>query len=145
MKYKIIGFITIVIMIGFAVYFFAIHQNRAKVNINSYEEFQQKIDDEDSFILVLGNSICQGCDEYKKDTLTKYVRKYSQKDLIVLYSDKSFTDITFEEFLEEYGTELNFTPTTYYFKEGLYIANENSRWEGVMTLEELEAFIALNE
>ncbi|QVK18889.1 hypothetical protein KHQ81_04030 [Mycoplasmatota bacterium] len=124
---------------------------KIEVKLNSSEEAIQKFENKDSFIIVIGESLCGGCQEYKEGTITKYVNKHTQDDLIYIYSDKSFANTTeFYNFLTTYEIDYNSSPTTYFIKNGEYIkTNENSdvqtKSEDIMTLKQLEEFISKNE
>lgn len=149
MKYKLFRvFILITLMMSILG---CTKEETKGILVNSSEEAVQKFENKDTFILVIGDSLCGGCQEYKKGTITKYVNKHTQDDLIFIYSDESFANRTeFNEFLTRYGIDFDLSPTTYFIKNGEYIkTDENSavqtKSEDIMTLEQLESFISENK
>jgi len=139
MKYR---FINIFFLIGIVITLTACGNKKVDVKVNTSEEAVQKIENQATFILVIGESICGTCQDLKEDSLSEYVKKYGQSDLILLYKDKSFANTTeFYDFLTTYGIDFESSPTTYFFKEGQY----KTKFEGYKTLGELEEFISDNK
>lgn len=149
MKYRLIS--TIILLVFMISLFSCTKNELVEVKVNSSEETIQMFENKDTFILVIGESFCGGCQEYKENTITKYVNKYTQDELIFIYSDKSFANNTeFSAFLNTYGIDFKTSPSTYFIKEGEYIkTDENSaiqtKSENIMTLTQLETFISDNE
>ncbi|MDF2699198.1 MAG: hypothetical protein K0Q49_754 [Haloplasmataceae bacterium] len=102
-------------------------------------EVEQKFDNKDSFLLVIGRSTCSWCTKYKKTTLVDYLDEKREFPLVFVYTDKGnflgSQDVS--DFLIRHGIELNGTPSTYLVIDG-EVVNTSS---GYMEIDELEAFI----
>lgn len=149
MKYKTIGIIIFFgIILGIGTYFFIERGNptEVEVKVSTGDEVIKRFSQKDSFVLVIGDSTCSGCQAYKASTLTEYVKKYGQSDLVLIYADTSFPNRTdFSEFKIDYDlTDYELSPTTYYIKAGKYVSGTNTKKEDVLTLAQLEAFIQEN-
>lgn len=142
-KYYIIGVIALAIILGVCIMMLG----GSKVEIKTSEEAIQRFENQDTFILVIGESWCENCQNYKDDTLTKYVKKYNQDDVVFLYITDSFANESeFYRFLETYGLAFdNSIPSTYYIKDGKFINSTQTKFEGYRTLEQLETFKSVNE
>lgn len=79
-----------------------------------YDEFIEKIENKDDFILFIGSSTCQHCDAFK-ETVKSVVKKYQIK---IYYIDiHKFT----EQQSNKFKTYINFssTPTTVFIYNGI--------------------------
>ncbi len=139
MKNKVI-IILITVLIGISVVYFFTRPKQ--VELDTKEDAVAKFEDHETFIMVIGESTCTSCADYKESTLKDYVNKYSQDDLVFLYKDKSFSNTTeFYEFLNTYGLEFTGSPTTYYIKNGVFKA----KFDDLRDLKGLEKFIQDNK
>lgn len=84
-----------------------------------YNDFFNKIDNKDDFILFIGSATCQHCTDYKK-TVNKIIKDYQ---VMIYYIDiNKFS----EEELSKFKTIINFsgTPTTVFIKDGKEISDD---------------------
>lgn len=80
----------------------------------NYEELQKKLDNKDSFVLVVGSSTCSACSKYKT-TMEKVIK---DKDIEIFYID--LNSLTTEEKSKLYSKfVVNSTPTTIFIKNGI--------------------------
>lgn len=100
-----------------------------KVN---YNEFIDKIDNEDSFILVVSQSTCSHCATYKPK-LKKIASEYGINIFYIDYDTES--DDIQKKFLNDFKLSGS-TPTTIFIKEGKEISLLN-RLEGDLTVEKI--------
>ncbi|NLC94190.1 MAG: hypothetical protein GX676_00675 [Bacilli bacterium] len=141
MRNKLIYIALTVLIILLATIFFVSHK---RLRLNTVKQFERKMENKESFVLVLGESFCDICQRYTKETLVPYVKKNGQKDLIVIYWDKAFDNDydAFLAFLDKYGITNDYiSPTTYYIKNGEFVDS----FKDYRTLEELEKFIEKNK
>ena len=111
-KNIIILIIIIIILIGITLVFI----NNSKNNLIKldYDEIIEKIDNKDSFVLVISRTNCSHCASYKPK-LKKVANKYNIK---IYYID---TDLLDKDTLTKFNTKLSFdgsTPTTVFIKNG---------------------------
>ncbi len=114
MKAKKILIPVIIIAILVGTIFVFINNNKNNLISLSYEEITEKIDNKESFVLVISRTNCSHCANYKPK-LKKVANKYNIK---IYYID---TDELDEETLTEFNTTLSFdgsTPTTVFIKDG---------------------------
>lgn len=79
----------------------------------SFDELQNKIDNKDSFVLVIGSNTCSACAMYKK-TMEEVI-KDKQVEIFYLDNDK----LTVDESSKIYSKYIiTGTPTTIFIKEG---------------------------
>lgn len=86
----------------------------------SYDEFTQKMENKDDFILFIGSETCQHCAAFK-DTVNSVVKNYQIK---IYYIDINKFD---ENQNNKFKTIINFsgTPTTVFIKGGSELKDEN--------------------
>lgn len=78
------------------------------------DELQQKLDNKDSFVLVLGSSTCSACAKYR-ETMKNVIK---DKQVEIFYLD--LHALTEEEYAKIYSKYVvTSTPTTVFIKEGL--------------------------
>lgn len=79
----------------------------------SFNELQEKLNNKDSFVLVLGSSTCSACAQYEK-TMKKVI-KDEKVEIFFLDLNK----LSEEEYSKVYSKYVvNTTPTTIFIKEG---------------------------
>lgn len=79
----------------------------------TYNEYVEKIENEENFILFIGSETCSHCNDYKSK-VEKIVKDYQ---IMIYYIDiNKFTD----EQLNKFKTQINFsgTPTTVFIENG---------------------------
>lgn len=79
----------------------------------TYNEYVEKVENEESFILFIGSATCSHCNDYKSK-VEKIVKDYQ---IMIYYIDiNKFTD----EQLNKFKTQINFsgTPTTVFIENG---------------------------
>lgn len=93
-----------------------------KIKYVGTDELMEKLDNKESFFLVIGNSTCSACIQYKP-TLEELVKNkdvelfYLEVDTEGAKSDAHRENVVnfFENYLED---KVNSTPSTIYFSEG---------------------------
>jgi predicted bacteriocin transport accessory protein len=89
----------------------------------SYDELQTKLDNKDSFVLVIGSSTCSACAKYK-ETMREVVK---DKKVEIFFLD--LNQLTDEEYAKIYSKYVvTSTPTTIFISEGL----ETSTYERII-------------
>lgn len=79
----------------------------------SYDELQEKINNKDSFALVIGSNTCSACANYKKN-MEEVIKDY-QIEIFYLDCDK-LSDEQDSKLYSKYV--INATPTTIFIKDG---------------------------
>lgn len=111
-----------------------------KYEIVDVEVVEKAIEDNETFVLVIGISDCNGCIAYEK-TLKSYV-KDPDIPLYVLYIDKSFAHETeYRNFVLNHNITSESTPTTYIFNKGKI--TDSKGLVGAVTLSQLKEYISL--
>lgn len=85
------------------------------------------------FFLVIGADFCSFCQEYKKETLNYYSESEMGAPLVEVDWFK-ISEEEQESMKSTYGIEVEVTPTTYFFKDGIL---KEAR-EGVLTMSDLK-------
>lgn len=115
-KSNIFYIIVVIAIILIAFILIATLSNTNKANLISltYKQVEEKIDNEDSFILVVSQSTCTHCTTYKPK-LEKISNDY---DIDIFYIDYDLENKdTQKEFLEEFDLDGS-TPITIFIKDG---------------------------
>jgi len=80
----------------------------------SFDDLQLKLNDKDTFVLVIGSDTCSACAKYKT-TMESIIK---DKKLDIYYLDlNSVTDEEYSKIYSKYV--INSTPTTIFIKDGL--------------------------
>lgn len=80
----------------------------------SFDDLQSKLNNKDSFVLVIGSSTCSACAKYKQ-TMQEVI---SDKNIEIFYLDlKSLSDEDYSKIYSKYV--ITSTPTTIFIKDGL--------------------------
>ncbi len=141
MRNKLIGItLVIIVIIGIIIYYFLFRP--VEIKINTIAQTEQKFDNQETFILVIGEKYCGACQEYKDKTLVSFVRKHSQNELILLYKDQLLIDERdlYNAFLDKYHITYSISPTVYYVKNGVIVNQSEER----PSVKDLEAFLTSN-
>ena len=115
-KSNIFYIIVVIAIILIAFILIATLSNTNKANLISltYKQVEEKIDNEDSFILVVSQSTCTHCATYKPK-LEKISNDY---DIDIFYIDYDLENKdTQKQFLEEFDLDGS-TPITIFIKDG---------------------------
>lgn len=102
-------------------------------NSNKPYSLEELVANKKDFFLVIGTESCSFCQEYKKETLNYY----SESKMGVPLVEVDWFGISEEEqeaMKSTYGIEIEVTPTTYFFKDGVL---EETR-EGVLSMDDLQ-------
>lgn len=112
-----------------------------KVESMSSEKLEAKFANKESFVLVIGTTTCYYCNQYKSNTLPKYVKRpVKGMNLYFVYQDEAYPRGTISE-LEKYGVTFTDSPTTYIVLNG-QVATQKS---GYLTINELREFVKENK
>lgn len=79
----------------------------------SYDEFQAKLENKDTFVIVMGSSTCSACAHYKT-TMETVIKDY-QVEIFYLGLDK-LSDETYSKIYSKYV--ITSTPTTIFIENG---------------------------
>lgn len=139
-KYLMISLILIILVFIVTIVYF-IQNNYREVKVSSKAKVIEKFETEDSFLLVIGDTLCSGCKEYKNTTLKEYIKKEQTYPLYFLYKDDSFSSLEdFKNFKETFNLIYDGSPTTYLVIDGVVVAY----YDPYMTITELYEFIEVN-
>lgn len=110
-----------------------------KVRIADYDTVVEKLENEETFIFVLGQEGCRICESYTEGTLKEYLGEEEGLDLV--YFDIYRTpETSFQDFLKEYPVpNYQGTPTTYIVINGEF--HEEYRLVGDASLPTLKSLI----
>ncbi len=101
--------------------------------ITSAKEVQQQLDQDASLIVVIGQSTCSACLQYRP-VLREVVTNYDVKLAYVELDKDKAKDVN--ELVDRHLHEANSTPTTYVFKDGERVG----MWVGYMDYKATKAF-----
>jgi predicted bacteriocin transport accessory protein len=105
-----------------------------KLDSISESKLAEKVESNETFLLVIGEKYCSSCQDYQQTTIKTYLEL--DEHLPVYYVDTlQIGDL--EAFLAKYNLSYQTSPTTYYFTN----AQVKDHKVNVMSLEELQAFI----
>lgn len=102
-------------------------------NYNKPYSLEELVANKKDFFLVIGSDFCSFCQEYKRETLNYY----SESEMGAPLVEVDWFKISEEEqeaMKSTYGIEIEVTPTTYFFKDGVL---EETR-EGVLSMDDLQ-------
>ena len=113
-KSLVIGLIILILISLVIVVIFNKDNNNGNLVEISYNEIIKKVDNEDSFILVVSQSTCSHCATYKPK-LMEITREYGIDIFYINYDTESEKIQT--QFLDEFNLS-GATPTTMFIKDG---------------------------
>ena len=118
MNKKIIIGVVAVIFIGVVAWFVMPNEPTLKgsITVITAQECLDKIENGDTFIVVVSNSTCHSCADYEK-SLKEFMQDNALHVYKVIADDASNKD-TFDELMNAHFPNLQFTPTTYYIVDG---------------------------
>lgn len=118
-KNNIILIIAIVLLISIIIFLIINNSNyKGELKEITWANVQKKIEKKEDFVLVLSQTTCSHCAQYKP-TLKEVTKNY---EVTIYYLDYDKYD---EEEIKEILNTLNYdgdTPTTFFFKEGSEIS-----------------------
>ena len=118
-KNNIILIIAIILLISIIIFLLINNQNyKGELKEITWNDIEKKINKKEDFVLVLSQTTCSHCAEYKP--ILKEVTKKNKVTIYYLDYDKYN-----EDKIKEILNTLNFdggTPTTFFFKEGKEIS-----------------------
>lgn len=125
-KNNLITIIAIILFISLIIILVKNNQNNNNNQKEGYlvevtfEEIKEKINDKEDFVIVLSQTTCSHCAEYKP--ILKQVAK--SKNIIIYYIDFDKYEDQADEIIEFFNFDGG-TPTTFFFKEGKEISIMN--------------------
>ena len=133
------GILGGIIVIGLIVFFFLgsnSSDNFIKLNSN---EFKEKIDNNDSFVLCVSRTTCSHCNDYKPK-LKEVSKKYNIK---IYYTEiNEFSNSELDYFKDNFGFDGG-TPITMFIKDGKE-GTTGSRIEGDVSMEKIVSKLKTN-
>ena len=107
------GIILIVIIIGVIIWYGISAGSKNFIKLN-YNEFKEKVDNNDSFVLCVSRTTCSHCNDYKPK-LKEVSKKYNIK---IYYTEiNEFSNSELDYFKDNFGFDGG-TPITIFFKDG---------------------------
>lgn len=113
-KNFIIGLIILIVIMLGGILLFSNNKNSGELIEVSFEEITDKVDNKDSFILVVSQSTCSHCATYKPK-LMEITREYGINIYYINYDVEDKKVQT--KFLDEFNLS-GATPTTIFIKDG---------------------------
>ncbi len=111
-KTRIIIAIVIIFLIVFGIFYTLSSVGYDKI---SYSEFNQMLENEETFVLVVGKDDCSYCDIYE-ETMVKIIKEY---ELDIKYINTSkLSKSEYEEFIGKLDKDISGTPTTVFIENG---------------------------
>lgn len=104
----------------------------------SAEQIEEKFANNETFLLLLGSKTCQGCQEFKEDTMEQYIKQGNAMKVYFVDEIESFdTEDDFNQFKTDHGIDYTTSPTTYFVKEGVIVGSLVDN----QSLDDLNAFV----
>ena len=108
------GILGGIIVIGLIVFFFLGSNSSDNFIKLNYNEFKEKIDNNDSFVLCVSRTTCSHCNDYKPK-LKEVSKKYNIK---IYYTEiNEFSNSELDYFKDNFGFDGG-TPITMFIKDG---------------------------
>ncbi|MCI6266930.1 MAG: thioredoxin family protein [Erysipelotrichaceae bacterium] len=111
-KIFIISIITFIIILSILIINYIITPKEGELIKITYPEINKKVEQKDTFILVVSQSTCSHCNDYKPK-LTKIAKEYGIDIYYIDYDEEKEK----KEFLEKFNLN-NATPITMFFQNG---------------------------
>ncbi len=145
-KFVIISIGLVVILVTLIIVLNANNHSQAtttgvdNIPVSTQSTIESQFSQGKTFLLVIGESTCSHCQDYKATTLNQYLGN-ELVPLYFTYSDTGFPNSTdFETFLHNHNLTYNASPTSYIIKNGTVVAS----LEGDIALSKLTSFINSN-
>lgn len=134
-----IGIFVILIIIGLIVFYFLTNNSNDNFIELNYNEFKEKVDNKDSFILCVSRTTCSHCNDYKPK-LKEISKKYNIK---IYYTEiNEFSNSELDYFKDNFGFDGG-TPITMFIKDGKE-GTTGSRIEGDVSMEKIVSKLKTN-
>lgn len=138
-KKLVIGILGGIIVIGLIVFFFLGSNSSDNFIKLNYNEFKEKVDNNDSFVLCVSRTTCSHCNDYKPK-LKEVSNKYNIK---IYYTEiNEFSNSELDYFKDNFGFDGG-TPITMFIKDGKE-GTTGSRIEGDVSMEKIVSKLKTN-
>lgn len=138
-KKIVMGILGGIIVIGLIVFFFLGSNSSDNFIKLNYNEFKEKIDNNDSFVLCVSRTTCSHCNDYKPK-LKEVSKKYNIK---IYYTEiNEFSNSELDYFKDNFGFDGG-TPITMFIKDGKE-GTTGSRIEGDVSMEKIVSKLKTN-
>lgn len=138
-KKLVIGILGGIIVIGLIVFFFLGSNSSDNFIKLNYNEFKEKVDNNDSFVLCVSRTTCSHCNDYKPK-LKEVSKKYNIK---IYYTEiNEFSNSELDYFKDNFGFDGG-TPITMFIKDGKE-GTTGSRIEGDVSMEKIVSKLKTN-
>ena len=138
-KKLVMGILGGIIVIGLIVFFFLGSNSSDNFIKLNYNEFKEKIDNNDSFVLCVSRTTCSHCNDYKPK-LKEVSKKYNIK---IYYTEiNEFSNNELDYFKDNFGFDGG-TPITMFIKDGKE-GTTGSRIEGDVSMEKIVSKLKTN-
>lgn len=138
-KKLVMGILGGIIVIGLIVFFFLGSNSSDNFIKLNYNEFKEKIDNNDSFVLCVSRTTCSHCNDYKPK-LKEVSKKYNIK---IYYTEiNEFSNSELDYFKDNFGFDGG-TPITMFIKDGKE-GTTGSRIEGDVSMEKIVSKLKTN-
>lgn len=138
-KKIVMGILGGIIVIGLIVFFFLGSNSSDNFIKLNYNEFKEKVDNNDSFVLCVSRTTCSHCNDYKPK-LKEVSKKYNIK---IYYTEiNEFSNSELDYFKDNFGFDGG-TPITMFIKDGKE-GTTGSRIEGDVSMEKIVSKLKTN-
>ena len=138
-KKLVMGILGGIIVIGLIVFFFLGSNSSDNFIKLNYNEFKEKIDNNDSFVLCVSRTTCSHCNDYKPK-LKEVSKKYNIK---IYYTEiNEFSNSELDYFKDNFGFDGG-PPITMFIKDGKE-GTTGSRIEGDVSMEKIVSKLKTN-
>lgn len=138
-KKLVMGILGGIIVIGLIVFFFLGSNSSDNFIKLNYNEFKEKVDNNDSFVLCVSRTTCSHCNDYKPK-LKEVSNKYNIK---IYYTEiNEFSNSELDYFKDNFGFDGG-TPITMFIKDGKE-GTTGSRIEGDVSMEKIVSKLKTN-
>lgn len=137
-KKLFLGILLGIVIIGLLIFYFLNSGNNNFIKLD-YNEFKDKVDNEDTFVLCVSRTTCSHCNTYKPK-LEEISKKYNIK---IYYTEiDDFSDSELDYFKDNFGFD-GATPITMFIKDGKE-STTGSRIEGDVSTEKIVSKLKTN-
>lgn len=138
-KKLVMGILGGIIVIGLIVFYFLGSNSSDNFIKLNYNEFKEKVDNKDSFVLCVSRTTCSHCNDYKPK-LKEVSKKYNIK---IYYTEiNEFSNSELDYFKDNFGFDGG-TPITMFIKDGKE-GTTGSRIEGDVSMEKIVSKLKTN-
>ena len=138
-KKLVMGILGGIIVIGLIVFYFLGSNSSDNFIKLNYNDFKEKVDNKDSFVLCVSRTTCIHCNDYKPK-LKEVSKKYNIK---IYYTEiNEFSNSELDYFKDNFGFDGG-TPITMFIKDGKE-GTTGSRIEGDVSMEKIVSKLKTN-